>query len=139
MGEQQSLSNPQLIDISSEVKIGCVKWFNNKVGYGFITYTDENACECEVFVHHSAINVKVEQYRYLVQGEYINFNLAKSSHKQYLINAANVRGINNGRLMCETRNNLKNSSSEKDQYTELDDADGFAVTHKGKHSTTETN
>jgi len=119
---------------AGDVKVGCVKWFNNKVGYGFITYTDESGRNCEVFVHHSAIQVKVEQYRYLVQGEYVHFNLAKSSHKQYVINAANVRGINDGKLMCETRNNLKIGASEQERLKELGGDDGFTVAHKGKHA-----
>lgn len=130
---EQPESSRQPAEITSDVMVGCVKWFNNKVGYGFITYNDADGRECEVFVHHSAIHVKVEQYRYLVQGEYLNFNLANSSHKQYVMNAANVRGINNGKLMCETRNNLKDGASEKYQFTEADHVDEFVVSQKGKH------
>ena len=48
---------------------GCVKWFNNKSGYGFISSCDNGGCD--VFVHHSSLVVKDEQYRYLVAGEYV--------------------------------------------------------------------
>ena len=95
---------------SSEKKslLGCVKWFNNKVGYGFITLSD-GTLEQDIFVHHSALNTSDEQYKYLVQGEYVSFELVKSSdldskHEYF---AGNVSGVNGGKLMCETRNFTK--------------------------------
>ena len=54
---------------------GRVKWFNNKAGYGFITVTSGEHTGVDVFVHHSVIHVGSEQYRYLVQGEYVIFNM----------------------------------------------------------------
>ena len=53
---------------------GRVKWFNNKAGYGFITVNDcETNEERDMFVHHSEIKVEQTQYKYLVQGEYVEF------------------------------------------------------------------
>ncbi len=49
-----------------------VKWFNAKAGYGFATLLEDDR---EVFVHHSGIEVKKEQFRYLVEGEYISLEL----------------------------------------------------------------
>ena len=55
---------------------GRVKWFNNKAGYGFITINDCNTNEeRDIFVHHSEIRVEQSQYKYLVQGEYVEFDL----------------------------------------------------------------
>lgn len=85
------------------VNQGYVKWFNNRVGYGFIT-VHHGAFVYDIFVHHTAIRVKSEQYRYLVQGEYVQFKWAETSNKKYVWQAVDVRGINNGPLMCETRN-----------------------------------
>jgi cold shock CspA family protein len=87
------------------VLIGCVKWFNSKVGYGFITLIDKSTnVEKDIFVHHSALNVSSEQYRYLIQGEYVNFRLIKSEDNElHEYCAGNVSGINGGKLMCETR------------------------------------
>jgi CspA family cold shock protein len=63
---------------ASEHLLGRVKWFNNKAGYGFITVTDGPKSGTDIFVHHSAINVENQQYKYLVQGEYVEFHLVKT-------------------------------------------------------------
>ena len=93
--------------ISSARLTGCVKWFNNKAGYGFITVSDESQSDIDVFVHHSAITIPEHQYKYLVQGEYVSFNLLHTETAKHATHAANVSGINNGKLMCETRNEAR--------------------------------
>ena len=92
--------------------LGCVKWFNNKVGYGFITLSDGSS-EQDIFVHHSALNTTDEQYKYLVQGEYVCFELVKSTEadSKHDYFAGNVSGVNGGKLMCETRNQIKVNTS----------------------------
>ena len=112
----------------SAVKItGRVKWFNNKAGYGFITVTDTDQDKngSDIFVHHSSIGVLNQQYKYLVQGEYVNFNLVKTENDKHEYQAADVSGINGGKLMCETRRDFKIARSsykdnEKDEGSELD-------------------
>lgn len=94
---------------STDRYTGRVKWFNNKAGYGFITITDGPKTNTDVFVHHSAITVDSEQYKYLVQGEYVEFNLTESNAGNHPFQAAIVGGIKNGKLMCETRRELKTS------------------------------
>ena len=96
--------------MASERVIARVKWFNNKSGYGFAsTCGDETR---DVFVHHSNLKVSKEQYRYLVQGEYIELDLValpqddKSGHKWQ---ATNITGVMGGYLMCETRNDMRAS------------------------------
>jgi len=89
--------------------LGRVKWFNNKAGYGFITVTDGVKSGSDVFVHHSSIVVSQEQYRYLVQGEYVTLNLVHTPEGAHEYQAGDVSGINGGKLMCETRNELKQS------------------------------
>jgi CspA family cold shock protein len=86
---------------------GRVKWFNNKAGYGFITVTDGKRSGSDVFVHHSGINVENQQYKYLVQGEYVDFDLVKAESGVHEFHALNVNGINGGKLMCETRRDFK--------------------------------
>lgn len=86
---------------------GRVKWFNNKAGYGFITVTDGPKSGTDVFVHHSAIMVESEQYKYLVQGEYVDFSLSDTASGNHEFQAFAVCGIKGGKLMCETRRETK--------------------------------
>ena len=94
---------------SSEKFTGRVKWFNNKAGYGFVTITDGSKSGSDVFIHHSSIKVDSEQYKYLVQGEYIEFTLSNVEGGKHEYQAAEVCGIKGGKLMCETRNELKSA------------------------------
>jgi CspA family cold shock protein len=96
----------------SEHLLGRVKWFNNKAGYGFITVTDGVRSGSDIFVHHSAINVENQQYKYLVQGEYVEFNLVKTESQTHEWQASNVNGVRGGKLMCETRHELKIARNE---------------------------
>ena len=98
--QEMSTSN---VSTSSERFTGRVKWFNNKAGYGFITVTDGDKSGTDVFVHHSSIKVDDEQYKYLVQGEYVNFNLLNTMTDRHEFQAGDVCGIKGGKLMCETR------------------------------------
>ena len=92
---------------------GRVKWFNNKTGFGFITALTESDSvkkDSDVFVHHSAVKVSQEQYRYLVQGEYVEFVLSKlvnanadAAASKHEFQAVDVSGVKGGKLICETR------------------------------------
>lgn len=95
-------------------KVGQVKWFNNKAGYGFITVNNDDSANNDIFVHYSSIRVTKSQYLYLVQGEYVEFSLVKSSTDKHEYQANDVSGINGGALMCETRNNFQKLDSAND-------------------------
>jgi CspA family cold shock protein len=96
---------------SDERLIGRVKWFNNKAGYGFITVTDGSQAGSDIFVHHSAIGVTSQQYKYLVQGEYVEFSISATQNSTHAFQASNICGIKGGKLMCETRNEFKQARS----------------------------
>ena len=100
----------------TQTTIGRVKWFNNKAGYGFITVTHGDQLGSDVFVHHSSIIVDKEQYRYLVQGEYVNFKLTNVESDQHQWQANKVTGINHGKLMCETRMDTRNERNNSRGY-----------------------
>lgn len=104
---------------------GRVKWFNSKSGYGFITIigykkmdetmeSDGKMSMNDIFAHQSALCVNVEQYKYLVEGEYVEFSLSKmnSDESRYEFQASSIRGINGGKLLCETRNENRLSALE---------------------------
>jgi cold shock CspA family protein len=92
---------------STDRFIGRVKWFNNKAGYGFITVTDGPKAGSDVFAHHSAIKVDAEQYKYLVQGEYIEFSLINTTSDKHEYQAGDICGVKGGKLMCETRREVR--------------------------------
>ena len=92
---------------SEERLIGRVKWFNNKGGYGFVTVTYGTQSGSDIFVHHSAIGVSSQQYKYLVQGEYIEFSITATQNGAHAFQASSICGIKGGKLMCETRNEFK--------------------------------
>jgi CspA family cold shock protein len=101
-----SVSNSTVTQ-STDRFTGRVKWFNNKAGYGFITVTDGPKSGLDMFVHHSSISVNTQQYKYLVQGEYIEFTLSNVSSGDHECQAVDVSGIKGGKLMCETRHELR--------------------------------
>lgn len=100
-------SHKDTVTSASEHLLGRVKWFNNKAGYGFVTITDGVRSGTDVFVHHSAVNVDNQQYKYLVQGEYVEFDLIKVESDKHEWQASRVSGIRGGKLMCETRYETK--------------------------------
>ena len=108
---------------SADRLTGRVKWFNNKAGYGFITVTDGSRSGSDIFVHHSSIGVASQQYKYLVQGEYVDFELSTTQGGSHEFQATNVVGIKGGKLMCETRHEFKmaRSSYKTTQDTQDDE------------------
>lgn len=78
--------------------IGTCKWFNDKLGFGFITICDGNDKGKDIFVHHSGINPLNSNYRTLKKGEYINFNITNGQNG---LQAIDVTGIHGGPLMCD--------------------------------------
>ncbi len=95
---QTTPSQPQ-----SDRLTGQVKWFNTKAGYGFITGCNGDYANQDIFIHYSSIKVTNSQYRYLVQGEYVEFDVVKTEGDKHEHHAVNVSGLNMGPIMCEAR------------------------------------
>lgn len=78
--------------------IGNCKWFNKKLGYGFITvYTGEHK-GTNIFAHHSGIKPLNSNFRTLKKGEYVHFNIGEGKNGTQ---AVDITGINGGPLMCD--------------------------------------
>jgi cold shock CspA family protein len=112
-----------------------VKWFNNKSGFGFITVLGEGEFSGkDVFVHYSALRVVNSQYKYLVQGEYVDFNLVKSDSDKHEFNAADITGVKGGAIMCETRKlalSTQPASSSSRPYKSRDQESSAPVSTEG--------
>ena len=107
-------TEPETVDVTPETRImGRVKWFNMKSGYGFITISpNQTDPVSDIFVHHSCISVAQEQYKYLVQGEYVEFSYIKTTDpSKHPVQAGKVSGIKSGKLMCETRYETRQTPS----------------------------
>ena len=125
-----------MTDSNTEIYIGVVKWFNNKTGYGFITCLEKDYQNKDIFVHHSALITQSsstnQQYKYLIQGEYVEFQLKHdhNNHKHPL-SATNVTGIKNGKLAFQHINHTKTEqsykSSEKFSYKK---PQSLSINHK---------
>jgi cold shock CspA family protein len=102
--------NPIEIKIGKNY-IGRCKWFNSKNGYGFISFKNDKDNINDIFIHHNSIKVNNEQYKYLVVGEYVNFKIIENDNinNKYKYYASEVCGIDDGKLMCETRKEIKDA------------------------------
>lgn len=78
--------------------VGQCKWFNDLLGYGFVTVCDGKDKGKDIFVHHSGIMPLNSNYRTLKKGEYLNFNVVDGLNG---LQAVDVTGINGGPLMCD--------------------------------------
>ena len=84
--------------------IGQVKWFNSKTGYGFITVMGESEFSGkDIFAHYSNLCITHSQYKYLVQGEYVMFDMVKPVNSDHEYHAININGVYGGKIMCEVR------------------------------------
>jgi CspA family cold shock protein len=116
--------------MSSDRITGSVKWFNNKAGYGFVTVKGGDQDGKDVFAHYSAIKVVDDQFRYLVQGEYIEFDLTKDESGKHDFVVSNISGIKGGSLMCEVQ---RASEKKPSVRASASDNDGFQQVKKRVH------
>jgi cold shock CspA family protein len=115
---------------------GNVKWFNSRSGYGFITVCGDNEyIGKDIFVHYTSINVAESQYKYLFQGEYVEFTLIKSTNSNHEFHAINVTGICGGPIMCETRRSIMPLRSQTNNYTNeyKDETNRVEPKHQHQH------
>ena len=104
--------------MSSSVRLtGRVKWFNKKSGYGFLTVCgDSDYKEKDIFAHYSAVHGEDDQYKYLVQGEYVEFDLVESKGEKHEFQAASISGVMGGQTMCDTHRENPRPPPRRDNY-----------------------
>ena len=79
--------------------LGQVKWFNDRIGWGFIFCRNGECPGEEIFVHHKSIKPCSSAYRTLTAGEYVNMDITVNAHGKK--GAVNVTGVGGGLLMCD--------------------------------------
>ena len=89
------MSDSQERIVGSE--LGQVKWFDNKLGYGFVTVLTNDHKDKDIFVHQTNICPLETEYRALSKGEYISLNVSEDDKVQ----AINVTGVLGGSLRCD--------------------------------------
>ena len=100
---------------------GRIKWFNSKLGYGFVTTTIDNE-ETDIFVHQSNVKPNVSKYRTLREGEYVSLNVSTSGETTQAID---VTGVHGGPLLCDLSRNIHTSNTrhtreeEENTFTEV--------------------
>jgi len=107
------MASTQVSETESTSFVGQVKWFNNRLGYGFITIVSPGEHNGEdIFVHQQHITPKTSDYRSLQQGEYVSFQLgtadansaaaaATENAGKHVNQAVKVTGVFGGALMCD--------------------------------------
>ena len=100
--ETEFATSPVLKEDVGETKvgqyIGQCKWFNDKLGYGFVTICNGDEKGKDIFVHHTGIKPLNSHYKTLRKGEYIQFDITQGQNG---LQAVDVRGIGGGPLMCD--------------------------------------
>ena len=115
----------QAVAVTVGVHLGRVKWFNSKLGYGFIT-TNLNSEDHDIFIHQSNIHPTQSRYRTLREGEYVSLNVSESGETRQAID---VTGVNGGPLNCDLERNMRNTrhqgqeqpsnESKDEEFTEV--------------------
>jgi len=79
--------------------IGHCKWFNNKLGYGFIRVCSGKLKGTDIFVHHSGLKPLNSSFKTMYKGEYIQFNIIEGRNGKQ---AVDITGVLGGPLMCDS-------------------------------------
>jgi len=97
-----------VVEVRDESTIGIYtgqcKWFNDRLGYGFVTVVAGSEKGKDIFVHHSGIKPLNSNYKTLKKGEYINFDITTGDNG---LQAINVTGVCGGTLMCDVLPSIK--------------------------------
>ena len=105
-------------------QIGEVKWFDSKKGFGVIDCDKK-----EYFIHHSQIKVSDNSVRkMLFESEKVEFEIFTDSKNKLC--ADNLTGIDNKKLMCETRYNATKNERKPHRNNRPKNTENFNPTDK---------
>ena len=107
----------EVCDVEHGELVGNCKWFNKKLGYGFITVYQGEHKGVNIFVHHSGIKPLNSNFRTLRKGEYVSFDIENGKNG---LQAMNVSGVLGGPLMCDNHIQMYNGKGSS-SYTSTHD------------------
>jgi CspA family cold shock protein len=79
-------TNPSSHDDSIPKYVGQVKWWNDKLGFGFATIVEGVSKGREVFIHHTCIVAPATAYRSLRKNEFVSFNVTRGLNGEQATN-----------------------------------------------------
>ena len=103
----------EVCDVDHGELLGNCKWFNKKLGYGFITVYQGEHKGVNIFVHHSGIKPLNSNFRTLRKGEYVSFDIDNGKNG---LQAVNVSGVLGGPLMCDNHIQKYNQKPKMNEY-----------------------
>ncbi len=103
--------------------VGNCKWFNHKIGYGFVTIVNGDQKGKDIFVHHTGVKPKNSHFRTLAKGEYVSLNLTQGKDGQP--QGVDITGVFGGPLMCDSNvfpsRNFRTRQNESPESSEMRD------------------
>ncbi len=114
--DADALELPVLTEVDDAYRVGThlgqVKWWNDRLGYGFITVCRGEDRGKDIFVHHTGVRPLSSHYRTLYKGEYVHFDIQQTTGSRAPselssrgveggYQAVNVTGVDGGCLMCD--------------------------------------
>ena len=67
---------------------GNVKWFNDKKGFGFVSYINDSGAMLDIFVHYTGLT---DRSKSLVEGEGVKFDIKDSEKGPVAYNVSTYR------------------------------------------------
>jgi cold shock CspA family protein len=110
-----------MTNYNKEKILGRVKWFNSKLGYGFITHTNNHQEECDVFVHWSNLILSEKEFHTLYKGEYVEFELESCTCNSNTVGvqACSVSGPNNTPLLTTTHGDFSTYTHNINRFSHV--------------------
>ena len=115
--------------MSNDKIIGCVKWFDSKKGFGFVTVlTPElDKTGSDIFIHFSNICVE-DNYKRVYPGEYIEFDIGKSPDGRPC--CTTVTGIYGGNLLTQNEDHKYKIFPKNNREVEINEEEDDGVTEQ---------
>tara|TARA_Y100000389_G_scaffold148109_2_gene147163 strand:+ start:9862 stop:10350 length:489 start_codon:yes stop_codon:yes gene_type:complete len=102
-------------------QMGRVKWFNSKLGYGFITHCDSSGLTHDVFVHWSNLVLSDKEFHTLYKGESVEFELEECicTSNDIGTQACKVTGPNNGQLLTSLHGDTSSNTHLGNKFSHV--------------------